>query len=215
MSKNFSPHSNSQKKIPKIVITGPPGAGKSSVLKFFREDKKNQVQCVPESATMAIEGLGILPGTQSADFVLENSFQYMMYRMQDLFEDISEQIARRENKKTLILEKGCVDIVAHLKGGIGAYEKLFKTTLKKDRNRYDLILFLELAPPKDYEIACRNKQSRRESYKQAKLLEKKVKNVWKEHPNFVCIRSEPKWNKKLYAVRLMIERFLDNLSQQN
>ncbi len=195
-------------RLPRIVITGPPGAGKTTMVKIFGDEFGHVIRPVPEVATMTIVKLGLIPGTPRSEIVFESVFQHMMYRMQELFEHMADVLARETGKKVLLSDKGRVDIAGHIRGGKKEYEELFKTTLKKDYSLYDLVLFLELPSKKVYNQIRKNNPARGETYEDAKATEAKVKKAWQNHPNFKSISNYGGWEGKVQKARLAIAEFL-------
>lgn len=199
------------KRIPRIVITGAPGAGKSTVVDMFRKEYDHILQCVPEAASMLIINLGITPETKGADIVLEPHFQQTLYHMQEALERTAEHIAHKIGKTALILDKGRVDIAAHLQGGTDEYKRLFQRSHKDDYGEYDLVLCLGLPEKNVYDMIRRNNAARRETYEQARQIEKKLHSAWQNHSNIAFISHTSGWEEKMHAVRSAIDTFL-NLS---
>lgn len=198
-------------RLPRIVITGPPGSGKTTMVKIFGDEFSHLIRPVPEVATMTIVKLGLIPGSPRSEIVFESVFQHMMYRMQELFEHVVDVLAQETGKKALLSDKGRVDIVGHIQGGQREYEKLFNTTLKKDYTFYDLVLFLELPPRKIYNQICKNNPARGETYEDAKATEARVKKAWRGHPNFKLIHNNSRWEDKAQQARIVIADFLKTL----
>lgn len=199
-------------RLPCVIITGPPGSGKTTMVKVFGDEFSHLIHPVPEVATMTIVKLGLIPGSPRSEIVFESVFQHMMYRMQELFEHMVNVLAQEIGKKALLSDKGRVDIAGHIQGGQREYEKLFKTTIKKDYTFYDLVLFLELPSRKIYNQICKNNPARGETYEDAKATEARVKEAWQGHPNFKLINSNSRWENKVQQARIVIEDFLKILN---
>lgn len=197
-----------QSRLPRIAITGPPGAGKTTMVKIFGEEFGHIIRVVPEVATMTIVNLGLVPGTPRSEIVFESVFQHLMYRMQELFEHMTDILARETGKKFLLSDGGRVGIAGHIRGGKKEYEELFRTTLKKDYLFYDLVLFLELPSKKIYNQICKNNPARGETYEDAKATEMRVRKAWQNHPNFKVISNDGGWEHKVQRARLAIKEFL-------
>ena len=182
------------------------------MVKILGKEFSHVIRCVPEVATMTIVNLGLTPGEPRSNIVHDSVFQHLMYRMQELFEHIAEEIARDTGKKALLSDSGRVSIAGHIKGGPREYEELFNTTLKKDHAYYDLVLFLELPSRKIYNQIRKNNPARGETYERAKVIEARVKKVWQDHPNFISISNDSGWEGKVQKARLAISEFLQNQS---
>ena len=195
-------------RLPRIVITGPPGSGKTSLVNLFRNKFSDRIQCVPEVATLAIVGLGIVPGKPEHKIVFTSVFMHLLYKLQQLIDHISEEIARNMGRKVILMDKSLIDVVGHLPGAEKEYKELFNTTLKKDHAKYDLVLFLELPSKKIYDHIRKNNPARSEDYKASKINEAKYKKAWQSHPHLIYINNDSGWEGKVEQARLAIKEFL-------
>lgn len=201
------------KRIPRIVITGAPGAGKSTTVNLLAKEFGDRIQRVSEVASMLITELGITPGTKGDDIVLRPYFQHALYQMQRIGEHTAEYIARNVGKTILLLDKGRIDIAAHLEGGIHEYKQLFHTSHEDDYGEYDMAVCLGLPEKNIYEAIRGNNPARRETYEQAQQLEKRVRSAWQGHPHITFIPHASGWEEKILAVRSMIDTFVLNLEK--
>ena len=167
-------------KIPRIVITGPPCSGKTTVMNRLR-DIFPEFHFVPEVATIIIGQLGLRPG--NTPFTI-NQFQKAIYKTQRIFEDSSMQYAVAGNKKAMILDRGTADQIAYMPGGITQFAEVMGTDPIHEYSSYDAVLFLELPSREIYEANSHNNSARMEKYDEAVPLSTKLKNAWNPHPYF-------------------------------
>ncbi len=178
--------------VPKIVITGPPCSGKTTVMKRLKHIFP-EFHFVPEVATVIMGQLNILPGETDLEL---NRFQRTIYRTQKIFEESSMQFAITQNKKGMILDRGTADQPAYIKGGVGRFEAVLGTTLLHEYSNYDAVLYLELPSREVYEANLGNNPNRRENYDQAVPLGEKLYEAWRRHSRFFSIEAMPSWQEK-------------------
>lgn len=183
-------------KIKKIVLTGGPCSGKSTIMELLKKEYPN-FHFVPEVATIIIHQLGILPGS---DVLSQNRFQRAIYRTQKLFEATSAQYATSHNMDALILDRGTWDGSVYLSGGAQAFESVVSTTQFEEYKCYDSIVFLSVPPKEIYDRKRDNNPARSETYDQAYELGQKIYNAWRYHPSFHQAMSDV-WEEKVEAVK--------------
>lgn len=190
-------HSYLLKPIPRIVLTGPPCSGKTSIINLLKTST-DDIRFVPETAALVINELNIKP---SANPLMFKRFQRLIYKTQKLFELTAISYALSEGKKAVLHDRGIVDGAAYIPGGISVYESFFHNTVENDYKNYDLVICLEL-PPKDiYEANKINNPARSEDYSDAERLGHRIKEVWQSHPNFIFVSNNGGWDEKVKKVK--------------
>lgn len=194
------------KRVPRIVLTGGPCSGKSTIMQLLGERLRDRVHCVPEVATIVIGQVGILPPQEDGPDM--RRFQRTLARVQEAFEDISNDQAVRDGKQALLLDRGLMDNAAYLPGGIDMLEELLGTRRYTIFNRYQMVLSLSTAPRDVYDQALADHPARRETYEQALERAAQTREVWSEHPWLVPI-NEDLFEDKVREVEETIEYVLE------
>jgi len=197
------------KRIPRIVLTGGPGSGKSSLMQLLRQELGDRLHCVPEVATIVIAQVGVKPPV--GDPVGMKKFQRTIYRVQRGFETVSDLQAARDGKQALLLDRGALDSAAYMDGGVAEFERVCRTDRAHEHSNYDLVICLATPPRKVYEANRTNNPARSEDYALAKKLGKSIRAVWGGHPAFRHIGEGVSWKEKVTETVACIRRFLDNL----
>lgn len=172
------------KRLPRVVLTGGPCSGKTTVLEAIRQELGDKVHCVPEVASILIGQVGLKP---PADALAMARFQRTLGSVQTLFEDASEQQALDDGKKLVVLDRGLLDNAAYLKGGKGEFESVFGMSVGAAAKRYDLVMVLEVPPESVYREHAGNNPARSEPFAHAAELGLRIKQAWETHPRHALI----------------------------
>lgn len=192
-------------RLPRIVLTGGPCSGKSTVMEALKKRFGDRLHCVPEVATIVIGQVGVKPWTGGARNLL--SAQRLIYRAQRAFEDASDSQARTDGKTAMLLDRGVGDIRAYLPAGL-SLEQLAHTTVEHEFARYDLVIVLD-SPSRDvYEAHKGDNAARTETYEAAAELGRRIRDAWEGHPNFRFVADTATWEAKEAAVVAHVESFL-------
>ncbi len=192
------------KKIPRIVITGGPGSGKSTILEMLRS-LKPELHLVPEVATILMGQVGISPMGNAADLA---RFQKAVFSTQITFEDASTAEAKARNKTKVITDRGVVDSVAYLPNGRNDFKSILNCEPEDQYRRYDLVICLAVPPEDIYQKIKSNNPNRSESWAKARELDEKIENAWCGHPNFHYINNAHGWGGKVNEALALIDGLL-------
>ena len=184
----------------RIVVTGGPGAGKTTAVDFFRREIGDGVVIVPEAATILFQG-GFPRARQPIALRL---IQTAIFQMQRKLEDV--QAALYPNR-TLLCDRGTVDGAAYWPGSANAYFAALKTTLAAELNRYETVIFFETAAVAGSSIEGGN-PIRNESLAEAVALDARLRALWSRHPRFILIPHNPSFFKKIGAGLAALEEVL-------
>lgn len=183
-------------RLPKIVLTGGPCSGKSTLMREIIEKYGDRVHCVPEVATILIAQVGIRPDIN--DEVHNARFQKILYRVQRSFEEAAELQAMKDGKCAIILDRGTLDAVAYFDGADNGKRQALYTiatglSVSNELKRYMAVLYLSPPSREVYEVEARNNTARSESYEQAFALARRTHDAWH-------VRGEEPWSQWRFAI---------------
>ena len=177
------------KHITKVVLTGGPAAGKttlvSRVLKEFKQEDGWRVITIPETATELISGFGIKPfgGCMSMlafqDFVVADQIHKEKLALD------AAQLVPEEN--ILILYDEFAQVIARFDG----------RTEERVLANYDLVLHLiTCAKGAEFAYDLAN-NARTESIEYAREMDDRTLRAWSAHPNLRIIDNDANFNRKI------------------
>src|SRR5262245_9752637 len=134
----------------RIVVTGGPGAGKTSVWRAFMLNHARSVEAVPEVATALLGTL--FPTVQSTHD--RHALQRAIFHVQRELESAHEQ--RCGAGRALRCDRGTPDGAGYWPEGADAFFESMNTRAEAELARYDAVLFLETAAAAGLSIATGN-----------------------------------------------------------
>lgn len=168
----------------KIVFTGGPSAGKTSIINRLKENFQDDptVFFAPEVASMLL-GNGFPRCSYSENLIFQ---QNAIFKTQMEMERLLE---KEQHFKLCFFDRGLMDALAYISDPTSICED---TSLAIDH--YDQIFHLEVAPP--FKYTRQNNQARTESYEDALNLETRLKELWGPHRNYTFISAENTFDEK-------------------
>jgi len=173
----------------RVVLTGGPGGGKTTAADLYRREIGENVVIVPEAATLLYGGG--FPRVGQPD--VRCSTQHAIYRVQVHLE--AAQAAQYPHR-VLICDRGTVDGAAYWPGDPYEFFSSLNTTLERELMRYDAIIFFETAAVGGISIEGGN-PIRIETIEQAIALDKRLRDLWSQHPNFVFVPHNTSFIRKI------------------
>ncbi|HAG90227.1 MAG TPA: hypothetical protein DCL41_00045 [Bdellovibrionales bacterium] len=181
----------------RIVLTGGPGAGKTTAADLIRREIGDCIIVVPEAATMLFEGgfpRYMEPHAQMAT-------QKAIYHVQRNLEDVQ---SANYPDRILLCDRGTIDSTVYWPNGMDHFFESLNTSLEEELNRYDAVVFFETAAVGNISIES-NSRVRTESLKEAVDLDRKLRAVWGRHSNFHFIPHNSSFIQKLLKANKVIQ----------
>lgn len=194
------------RRVPRIVLTGGPCSGKSTIIELLRAERGNMLHCVPEVASMVIAQVGVTP---PRDHLGNRLFNRTMCQVQKGFELVAELEARRTGKLATILDRGMIDNAVYIHDGVRGLEDILRTRRDYEYADYDAVICLAIPPREVFEEKKRNNPARKETYEEATALSAKIEEVWHDHPRFHLINTDS-WDTKVTLVGQLVDKVLEH-----
>lgn len=201
------------KQITKIVLTGGPCAGKTTALKFLRENLiKNGYGAVvvPETSTELFSN-GISPSKMNSLLDFHQTQLDVQLTKEYLFEQACEKFKNFDNI-VLICDRGVLDAKVYIGDeGFANLLQLNNLTEQDIINRYDAVFKLVTAAngAEDY-YTLENNAVRKESAEEAIALDELVSKVWSVHPHFETFDNSTNFEQKMNRLLKSVLNFLEN-----
>jgi len=184
-------------RIVRVVLTGGPRAGKSSVFRALQAELGGRHGFGPEIATRLLaEGH---PPPSGQDEV--RAFQQRVLEEQRRME---EALEASHPAQAHILDRGLPDGASYWPGGPEAFARQFDLDWERELLRYQLILHLESHLPGEAEIREGN-ETRFETEAEVRALDIRIREIWQDHPGYIHLKSRPRLEDKLTEVRDHLE----------
>jgi predicted ATPase len=177
-------------RIPTIVLTGGPMAGKTTTLQAIHHRFAERVCLVPEAATQLFAAGHPLPGR---DCIWSDSWQdtFQMEVLKLQWQQEAEALirAKKAGATLIITDRGTMDGAAYVSGGIPEFEKRYSVKMSDEYARYKNVFHLQsVACFQPDQFGTANNATRYEtSVTQALEREMATREAWQLHPEWQMI----------------------------
>ena len=198
--------------VTKIVLTGGPCAGKSTILKKVKAryaEKGYAVYALPESATLFSQaGADFLTRDAELSFVTEKAKLAFQLTMEDTLSEIAEACGR---PALLICDRGAMDTAAYISNE--CWQRILHALHTDEKSlcdhRYDAVLHIcTAAKGAEESYTLQNNNCRSESLETARIVDDHLLNVWTRHPNLHIIQAEICFEDKINRVFTELENII-------
>jgi predicted ATPase len=186
----------------KIVITGGPSGGKTTLIETLKKDLGNKITVVPEAASILYRGGFPRTTSDLNHFHGQRAICFIQRELEDL--------ARAESRAEIIIcDRGSLDSIAYWPGSAENFFTSLNTTLETELKRYQWVIHLDTASPDSFDTT---NPIRTESFAEAMELNEKTKLAWQNHPQRIIIPHETEFLTKITRAKLVLEKIITGAS---
>lgn len=177
----------------RIVLTGGPCAGKTTLSQMIERAFHNSVVSVPEAASILFSGG--FPRFKALE--ARRATQRAIYSVQ---KSLETSYGAQFSDRVLVFDRGTVDGAAYWPEGTEAFFQDQGTTLETELARYTGVIYLESAGREDYVQHKSKNPNRIETWEEAKQLDQETRKLWERHPSFTLVRNSRSFERKVLEV---------------
>lgn len=184
----------------KIVITGGPSGGKTTLIEGLQKELGSIVAVVPEAATILYRGGFPRPNSKKT----QAPTQRAIYAVQQELESLV--VLQNPKAKLIVCDRGSLDGIAYWPKSEKDFLKSLQTSRRHELGRYDWVIHLDTASRDSYDT---HNPIRTESFEEAESLNEKVKKAWSGHPRRFIITQNEDFLSKMTLSLAVVRAILD------
>ena len=184
----------------RIVITGGPSGGKTTLIEALRKELGSQAAIVPEAASILYRGGFPRLRSESSQVFTQKAIYYTQFEL--------EALLSSENKKAdiLVCDRGSLDGIAYWPASKKSFFSAIDSSETKELKRYHWVIHLDTASQDFYDTS---NPIRTESFNEALDLNTRVKKAWEGHPQRFIITQNEDFISKMTLSLSVIRQILD------
>lgn len=174
----------------RIVLTGGPSAGKTTLLNLIHRKYAGRVTVAPEAASIHFkQGVVARPETFEERVLTQKTiFQLQRWLESEAHLDRPEL--------PLFCDRGSLDGCAYWPGTVKEFCFAMGTSIERELKRYAAVVHLQSAAIGEGYV---NSVMRTESREEAAALDKRIAETWAMHPNYIFVPNQGNFAQKLDA----------------
>jgi predicted ATPase len=196
--------------VKKIVLTGGPCSGKTTILQALREEFADSIVVVPEAATLLLANGFPIPGKHLVwSLQWQASLQEAILPLQQALEKAYALVAAQLGSRLIVCDRGTMDGAAYTPGGALEFCRTYSLDLHQVLAGYEAIIHLEsLATAAPEKYGKDGNLSRFETLAEAQRLEHATRAAWARHPRHFVIDGRTAFDSKVAEVLGIVRSLL-------
>lgn len=197
----------------RIVFTGGPLAGKSTVMEYLEGAYGDKARFMTEVASMLLTSGYPKPGSDvmfSEEWL--NYINETIIPTQMAMENGHLHAAAEGNKRAVFFDRGLLDPAAYLPEGHQTMVDRYGMDIKAAYNRYSMVIHMQTlacASIDKYNQLCSTNPARYDTAEMAIERDKSLVEAWKGHPNWIFLPATDSLDSKLDKILKLVNPMLD------
>jgi len=183
----------------RIVLTGGPSAGKTTLLALLTKKYGSAVGIAPEAATILFRG----------GFPRPVTFEDRIHTQRSIFALQRElEMAAQEKITTgaIFCDRGSLDGGAYYEGGsLKEFCFAMGSSVERELDRYSTVIHLQTAPAN---CGYTNTEVRTETAEEAAALDRRLGEIWSQHPRYVFVPNRGTFIQKLDDALIALKPYM-------
>ena len=189
----------------RIVVTGGPSGGKTTLIQALEKEMRGKVAVVPEAASILYRG-GFPRMTTTPGRVAAQRSICLVQR------ELEELVAQdHPTASAIVCDRGSLDSIAYWPDAAPDFFQSLNTTESVELARYQWVIHLDTADADSFDTT---NPVRTESYNQALELNQKIKDAWAHHSQRIIIPHSSEFLGKITKAKQTIDLILAGNSFQ-
>ncbi|MBY0314865.1 MAG: ATP-binding protein [Bdellovibrionales bacterium] len=182
-----------------IVITGGPGVGKTAFLEYIRKISCRHTAIIPEAASILFSGGFWRLSSETAKMAVQRAIYHVQNEMQSLVID-------EKYYSWGVCDRGTLDGLAYWPRCEDDFFSQLNTSLKKEYSKYTGVIHLR--SPLKFTYYNHDNPVRIESANQASIIDRRIAELWRDHPNYFEVQGKNNFFKKLNDAKLILDSLM-------
>lgn len=189
----------------RVVVTGGPSGGKTTLIEALQKDLAKKVSVVPEAASILYRGGFPRKSSPIGKKHAQRAICFTQRELEDL-------IAAESKAPLIVCDRGSLDSIAYWPADPNDFFQSLQTSREQELKRYDWVIHLDTASADTFDTT---NPIRTESHKEALELNTMIKEAWMGHPKRIIIHHEDEFLKKILRAKKAIELIMGGESFEN
>jgi nicotinamide riboside kinase len=194
-----------QQRKTKVVVTGGPSGGKTTLVDALQKEFGPRIAIAPESASILYRGGFPRKPTMAGRIHAQKAIYFVQRELEDLVQDESPA-------SLIVCDRGSLDSIAYWPSDKEAeFFTAINSSREKELSRYEWVIHLDTASVEAFDTT---NPIRTENHMEALELNLKIRKAWEGHSQRILITHSNDFLEKINKARQVVQMIFEKRSFQ-